>query len=98
MKQMGGGAVYGAVAGPMDAYVTKKLSPMLGFAGQYADNVARIAVLYAAGKYVKNTTVKKAAMTGLAIEGAVLGSNLTKGITNNNSPVGGSVQAFSTLA
>lgn len=71
-----GGGVYGAARG----YVGGLISPLTNMipAGQYADNVAFGIVDYLV---YKNTSgmLKKVALTGLAIEAAMAGSEMTQG-------------------
>jgi hypothetical protein len=81
MSQLIGGAIYGAVKAPLDNYVTSKVSNVISpMVGQYADNVASIGVLMGIKKFFKNKYAQQAANTGLAIEGAKIGVQLSSGL------------------
>lgn len=94
-----GGALYGALQEPMDAYLSSKLQPFLGFAGGYSGNVARLATLWGIKKFIKNPTVRGLASKGMIAEGVDIGKQLAGniGIAQVTSNAGTTTQIFSTL-
>jgi hypothetical protein len=76
-----GGGLYGAARG----YVNNLISPLTSKipAGQYADNVAMGIVNYFVYRY-SSGLIKKTALTGLAIEAAMAGSEMTSGMTQSS--------------